>query len=442
MSMRQLMGHAYMPNTPAFISPQAAISAKAFTQDVQARASQLAQMSQQRWALCFNHAYDFSVNLLAVLAANRCPVLLPNHQSGTLKLFHLEYDGILSDIPLIEATELKPPHANTDIALSPGQPLIFFTSGSTGQPKKVTRLLRTLCHEIHMLEHMFGQQLQDAAIYTTVSYQHVYGLLFYILWPLLCGRSIATPMLHYPEAVTAVLSGDKKVALISSPTLLSRLDVQFNSKVKPIIFSSGGLLKAGDVNRLHNNLDIIPIEILGSTETGAVAYRQQAKDILWQALPQVSISQAEVSQGLIVESPFFDEISAIEMGDRVELVSPTQFNLLERTDRIVKIEGKRLSLAAIEDSIKAHSLVISAYACVIESHRQLLAVAIVLSAEGCALLQQKGKLHMNALIHAWLVALYEPVLCPKKIRFIENIPFNTQGKIVYEDIKQLFEAEV
>ena len=55
--------------------------------------------------------------------------------------------------------------------------LYFYTSGSTGQPKKIPRSLQQLFNEVCGLDASFDLPEQAIAI-ATVSHQHIYGLLF------------------------------------------------------------------------------------------------------------------------------------------------------------------------------------------------------------------------------------------------------------------------
>src|SRR5690606_29931429 len=104
----------------------------------------------------------------------------------------------------------------------------------------------------------------------------------------------------------------------------------------------------------------VPVtEVLGSTETGGVAWRQcpRGDDQPWQPLPRVRLA-ADANGNLAVSSPFVSvgEPNAtgmyrFVMGDRGAIDASGTFALHGRADRIVKIGGKRLSLAEMENEI-------------------------------------------------------------------------------------------
>ena len=66
--------------------------------------------------------------------------------------------------------------------------LVIHTSGSNGEPVAIPRRLAQLDAEVRALQQAFGAGLDEALVLGTVSHQHIYGLLFRVLWPLAAGR--------------------------------------------------------------------------------------------------------------------------------------------------------------------------------------------------------------------------------------------------------------
>lgn len=81
--------------------------------------------------------------------------------------------------------------------------LVLFTSGSTGKPERIVKKVRQLDAEVHALQAAFGDTVaaDSLQVLATVSHQHIYGLLFRVLWPLSAGRAIGTRFARYPEEV-------------------------------------------------------------------------------------------------------------------------------------------------------------------------------------------------------------------------------------------------
>lgn len=423
----------------------------------------------KRWALCFKDSAQFTTALLAVLSNNREPILLPNNQPGTLKALADEYDAILTDEQChTQGQRHSSEGGNPEIILSSRfseNDITFFTSGSTGEPKKVSRTLKQLICEIEALEQLFGTRMANSVIYSTVSHQHIYGFLFYILWPLYAGRKTHQPVLSYPEQIIeAINNATSAVTIISSPALLKRIDnltvtplkkgIQGNNgilafagmthqgeKRNTTIFSSGGLLEKADADQVYNCVGSYPIEVFGSTETSGVAYRQQDQltNNSWQPLPGVQLSLAADNHCLVVRSAFIDDQNCITMGDIAQIHNDGSFDLLGRADRIVKIEEKRASLPAIEHLLAQDELVSAAYTLKLDGKRQSIGAIIELTPKGQNLLEKMGKLWLNNRLKIVLCEHIERLLLPRQFRYVEKIPTNSQGKYVLTELKQLFD---
>ena len=413
-----------------------------FLLDINILADTIATQSSRSWALCYKNSYAFAVALFAILQNQGHPILLPNYQSGTIESLRGKFDAILSDMPLvtIDATSTqvvtgtymytlrKQQNKNT----SDGNSITLYTSGSTTQPKKVIRTLEQMICEIEVLEHTFGHLLGNATIYATVSHQHIYGLLFYILWPLHAGRIINFSTLTCPENVAAILNQKHSVALITSPSLLMRMPPLTRINAKNIIFSSGGKLT------LPPTLKGSIFDVLGSTETSGVAFRKLPANN-WTPLSTVNVQLDKKTQCLKISSPFsFCSQNGFIMGDMAQINTDGSFQLLDRTDRIVKIEGKRCSLVEIEALVKTHKFVKDAYVLAMEANRQYIAMLIVLTAAGKKQLRLQGKKFINSELKKLLTQYVDAIILPKQFRYTDAIPVNTQGKRVLTEIKKLF----
>lgn len=73
------------------------------------------------------------------------------------------------------------------------------TSGSSGEPKRIDKQLKQLATEVAVLEQLWGADLGQACIIGSVATQHIYGLLFRVLWPLCAGRPLVRRQLPFPE---------------------------------------------------------------------------------------------------------------------------------------------------------------------------------------------------------------------------------------------------
>lgn len=381
---------------------------------------------------------QFSIAFVALAQAGKHIVLAPDGQSTTLELAAKSCDWQLS-----QTFSVQPHSANpATVYFSTHCQVSFFTSGSSGQPKLICKSVSQLLREVQTLQQQFASQLApDVLVAGTVSVQHIYGLLFRFLLPLCSQRPFYSPQLEYLEQWLQLLQ-QYKTLFVASPAHLARFDDLV--KLQPCagniagIFSSGGPLADAEPPRYVQTVGLAPVEVYGSTETGGIAFRQRdGKDQAWQLFDAVQVSQDERG-ALQLVSPHLPDNAPYQTEDQIELISARQFVLLGRLDRIVKLEEKRLSLTELEQYCLLSPLIVAAAALVLDSGRKQLALAVQLSDDGRALLQQHGKLALNRQIKLHLSQRFEPVLLPKRFRYPDALPYNAQGKLPRAQLEALF----
>ena len=309
-----------------------------FKSDVTTLVSVLRRREQRRWALCLRDSYNFAVAFMAAAHAG-CELILPgNLQPEALSEISNSFDGILQDteMPALKDTERihLPLTSANDGVRSPFTRLdldtVFiklYTSGSSGTPKPVRKMLAVLNAEIQTLEKIWGEKIENSLIAGTVSHQHIYGLLFRILWPLCAGRPFERRMREHPEQV---MNHGGDVTLISSPALLKRLDANGETANYRAVFSSGGVLPFWAVKRCSELLKTTPIEVFGSTETGGIAFRTATTaDTAWELFPPIEM-KLNPAGCLCLRSPFLDMDDWVETSDRCRLLSDRTFMLAGR----------------------------------------------------------------------------------------------------------------
>ena len=168
--------------------------------DVGALSNGLREREEREWGIYLEDAFDFLTAFLALLQAGKRPILLPNKQPDFLERLDLQAVLLQGEFEALKA------HSNKDIpgAVS-GQGMSLYTSGSTGKPKEIGKTLNNLEAEIQNLETVFGSQLADAVVLSTVSHQHIYGLLFQVLWPVCAGRVFDSRAQFFPSSPRAGL---------------------------------------------------------------------------------------------------------------------------------------------------------------------------------------------------------------------------------------------
>lgn len=318
--------------------------------------------------------------------------------------------------------------------------VVVFTSGSTGVPTPIPKLLSQMTSEVEALERQFGAALGDAAVLATISHQHIYGLLFRILWPLTTGRPVHAGRFAFPETLAPALAA-RPCVLLSSPAHLKRLPSHLDwsgaARAVRAVFSSGGMLEPEASLHAARLLGHTPIEVYGSSESGGVAWRRQDLGEAWTALPQVQW-RLSADGTLAVRSPFAGPHGWLHLADRAEMRGEDRFMLLGRADRIVKIEEKRVSLDALETALKASPMVCDARLVMSsDGARQSLAAFVIPSDLGRTLLEKEGKPALNARLRLALADCAESVVLPRRWRYLDAWPVNAQGKTTAAELLAL-----
>ncbi|MEP6503869.1 MAG: AMP-binding protein [Betaproteobacteria bacterium] len=456
-----------------------------FAAQVAAWRDALAAQPGERWALFAEDAFDFAAALFGAWHAGKTVIVPGDMQDDTVARLRGVADGFLGDLP---GALPRPAPAVGDttwrVLDENATQLVVYTSGTNGEPLAIPKRLAQLDAEVHALELRFGalcdtglapvnhapEAMQAGAsfdfggepqptepaplVWATVTHQHIYGLLFRVLWPLAAGRPFAAERLVFNEEIAQHIDGP--AVLVASPAHLRRLPEALGWSAARAglraVFSSGGPLPPEAAESALALLGVAPVEVYGSSETGGVAWRQRARHgDTWQPLPGISF-KIEAGE-LCVQSPHLPDTQWWHTADRAAAAAAGMdgFELQGRADRIVKIEEKRVSLTALEQRLAANDDVAEARVLMLPAddtppaadgsvvaHAARPAVVAALSEAGRAKLARVGKPALVAELRAVLLAAVDRVALPRRWRFVDALPVNAQGKSTEALLAALF----
>ena len=436
----------------AFFVDQRLITQSEFIADVTHFQSQLQQLKPASQVVLFHpDTYQFAVRLFALATRGHTVILPPNGQPETLQIFlqqsaifcgddsHLLFtDGLLN----IENQPAIVNPSSVELTWPSEAMVVFYTSGSSGQSKPIVKSWHVLNRELMVLSSSF-QLLGRLTFISTVSHQHIYGLLFRLLWPLANGHIIDSAQLQYPEHIAQKLQSCPQAVLVSSPAQLARLcndNVLVTQRASlQWLFSSGGPLNNEHAQTLYQQLKRPITQVYGSTETGGIAYRQVLDASIntpWQPFSGNHLAVDE--QGRMLLNSYILQQKNVSLDDSATLLSNGQFHLLGRLDRTIKIEEKRLNLDELEAQLIKHEWVQEAKLIVVPAKRVQIGALVVLNAVGQQHLDSQGKLATNRLLNNFLSNRFERVCLPRKWRYIQALPYNSQAKLHIKTMEQYF----
>lgn len=319
--------------------------------------------------------------------------------------------------------------------------IFLFTSGSTGKPNAVPQRLKEFEEDNAFVISKWYKEITSRKLVTTVSQHHIYGFLFGISLPFSCGTPFRRHRVEFPEEFEKMT--DESYIIIATPAFLKRTcESEEKLSMKNVwIFSSGGAVSPQLAEQCGKLFNFYPLEIYGSTETSGIAYRQQNKD----GLEWTPFDNAKLWLGddgcLRIISPYIKNKEGFATSDLAEFKSDGKFILKGRSDSIVKIEEKRISLVEIENKLLESGYVNDVKVVAMQNEvRQYLAAAVVLNEKGKQKFQNTEKFLINKFFHDYLIKYFENIVIPKKWRFAEKLPVDVQGKKHKLEIMAMFES--
>lgn len=362
--------------------------------------------------------YLFLCVLLGALRAN-CELTLLNSALSTCNLFAINENNI--ETLFSYKNSLKSEVLNKD------SKIYLLTSGSSGKSKSIEKTLGQILLECDYIVD-FLKFNSNHIFYGSVSHQHFYGLIFRIFVPLYAKAKMLAKQIKYPESILSIDTKNK--VLISSPAVLKRLNEYENISILKDLYMvvTAGSALPKDVRRgLESKIFNKIIEIYGSTETGVIACNQ-AETFYPAYKTKIEICD---EGGIDISSPWCETFHA---NDEVEIFDDGGFKLLGRSDRIIKLEDKRVSLINIEEFLLQSPLVKD---CFIDKHPEInrLLALVVLTDEGIELFKKSGKKGINEALRDYLKQKYDSVFLVRYFKIKDHLPTNAQGKILKKDFK-------
>jgi len=236
---------------------------------------------------------------------------------------------------------------------------LFFTSGTTGNPTGAYKTKENLDLEIDDLLKVLPKN-KIKRVVATVPFVHLYGI---NIGALLAYRLDIE--LHVKENFLLeelIIEAEKEDTLVvTTPLFIKALNrMNHDSEFSKTLFvTSTAPLLPNDAKEFCTKYKSSVMQIFGSTETGAIAYKIDDETV-WRAFESVEFSTEDSL--LRINSPFIsprvltDDIYTLnqpfQSEDIVKVISDKEFKLIGRTSNLAKISGKRISTLQIENMIE------------------------------------------------------------------------------------------
>ncbi len=329
------------------------------------------------------------------------------------------------------------------LTIDPQAPLTLYTSGSSGRPKPIRKTLAQFNAEVHTLEQQWGTLIGDATMLASVPHHHIYGLLFRVLWPLAAGRAFDRAISIEPLHLQTQIEQCGAAVIVSTPAQLSRWPALPGfadlTPAPRAVFSSGGPLAFEAAQEYAAAYGAAPLEVYGSTETGGIAWRRQDRTDAWQPLSGIEVRRDE-DGALNVRSPHLDHAGWHRTDDRIAFDADGRFRLQGRLDRVLKLDGKRVSLPELEARLALHPYVAQAAIVPLAgATRERVGAVVALTEAGGAALRDEGRVALAKILRRHLAEYFDVVVLPRHWRFRVTLPFDARGKLPVAAVAAAFE---
>jgi acyl-coenzyme A synthetase/AMP-(fatty) acid ligase len=421
----------FSPNAVMFRRGESAITQAQFLGQARVLAQRLPE-GAHAINLCEDR-YHFAFAFCAALLRGHTNLLPNNNTPGAIADLLRAFPGcyVLSDRPspvpdapfrAVLADPGAPPMPDAHIEIPPEQlAAIAFTSGTTGVPKPHFKSFGTLVAAAEMSRGMLLPHVGDAQIVATVPPQHMYGLEFTVFWPMVCTFAAHTGKPFFPADLRDTLAAiPRPRVLVTTPVhLRACFDAGLKFPELQQIICATAPLPREWAKRAETVFGAAVTEIYGCTEGGSLASRRTAETEVW------SMHQGLVLFGEHIIAPHYPE--PIELQDQLEAVTGASFRLIGRRGDLIKVGGKRASLAELTQKLMAIPGVADAVVFMPEGAERPAALVVALELNERHILSQ-------------LANDVEALFLPRPLRCVPKLPRDANGKVAQEMLMEMLRA--
>jgi acyl-coenzyme A synthetase/AMP-(fatty) acid ligase len=372
----------------------------------------------------------FAMTFCAVLLRGQINLLPGNASAGTigelLRLYPRSYvlsdkAAIPGDIPSFIATlDAEPAIRNQPVRQVPAKQLaaIAFTSGTTGKPRSHEKTWGTLVEAARLSRAVLLPDVAHPQVIATVPPQHMYGLEFSVFWPLVTSAVMHSGKPFFPADLRDAL------AAAPSPRVLATTPVHLRACLRSglsfpevaLVISATAPLPGEWAAEAEDLFGARVMEIYGCTEGGSLASRRTSQSEAWTLHPELELFEGRI------RAPHYPEL--IDVQDELHPIDDRRFTLAGRGTDMIKVAGKRASLAELTQKLLA-----------IEGIEDGI-VFLPNDAERPAALVVAPQLPEREVL-ARLAEQVDAVFLPRPLRLVAGLPRNELGKLPVAKLMEL-----
>ena len=358
----------------------------------------------------------------------------------------------------------------TQEKVEPDDPgLIIYTSGTTGKPKGAILTQRNLVHDAKNVIKIWEISASDVLCHALPLF-HVHGLCFALHTALIAGSHILMLDQFSPQEVIELLTKKEGkyvcTVFMAVPPMYGKLmdyvgEKDFDFRHMRLWTSGSAPLLAKDFKRIARIFGKEPVEREGMSETGMnfsnplrgrrkpgsiglplpdlevrIVNTETLTDVVAGQEGEIWLKGPAVTPGYLnkpEETAEAFEGGWFRTGDLGKIDADGYYYLTDRCKHIIISGGENISPKEVEGVINRLDDVLESSVVGIpdENWGEKVAAAVVTRA-GSGIKAGEIQAHCKEHLHNWK--------CPKEIVFLEELPKNTMGKVLNEEVKELFQT--
>jgi len=360
------------------------------------------------------------------------------------------------------------PEKYARVEIEPDDPgLIIYTSGTTGKPKGAVLTHKNLAHDAANIIHIWEISEMDVLCHALPLF-HVHGLCFALHTALLAGAHVIMLDQFSPQRIIDVL--EKKegeyicTVFMAVPAMYAKLMDHLGERKPDFahmrLWTSGSApLLPQDFKRIYQTFGKEPVEREGMSETGMNFSNplkgKRKPGSIGYPLPDLAVRIVDPDTGtdlapgqtgeIWLKGPAvtpgywrkpketanaFDE-GWFKTGDLGNMDKDGYYYLTDRIKHIIISGGENISPKEVEIVInRLEGVVESSVVGVSDERWGEKVVAAVVAKSGSDIKAEAIQAHCKKHLHDWK--------CPKEVVLVKRLPRNTMGKVLKEEVKNLF----
>lgn len=306
---------------------------------------------------------------------------------------------------------------------------VAFTSGSTGEPQPHAKSWLALSSTARAIVAQLGEG-RALNVVATVPPQHMYGLEASVMVALVAGCAFHDGAAFHPDEVRNALRAlPRPRLLVTTPFHLRHLLASRprEDEVRiDVVLSATAPLSRELADAAEKQFGSVLHEIYGCTEAGTIAMRRTTRDELWLPMPEVTVEEFDGRARVL--AAYLPE--PVVLADRLQVAADGRFALSGRDADLIKVAGKRASLADLTRKLAAIEGVLDAVVFMPDEqpHTRPAALAV---APGLR----------EDTLRARLRGELDSAFVPRPLRIVDALPRNALGKLPREELLRLLEEE-